>query len=283
MKKYLRDRWIVNIVLLAISIMLVLLVMLDEEPTSEVHTLGSYLNEPINEIRINRQGRQEIHFRLSGDYWQMLNPYQARAETSLVNQILGLVSLEANKVADTQAINLADFGLAPPDMSIHLNQQQIDFGDSQPVNKQRYIELAGQILLIPDRFMMHLKTGSISYIDRHLLPQGSKINSLKIGDSTIDPDGPNNQSTAWQSIKANWVSLAAEDQQAKGIDIRIELQGETAELHYIAEKREADVVLTDMQSRLEYHLPITSYDSLGIVFDNETRVAADDDAPSDNK
>jgi len=268
MKKRFRERWIVNLGLLVMVAVLLSLTLMDkEEPAEVVTTLHDFIPGAITEIRIMRSGKHDIHFQLKEDYWHMLAPYQARAEHSLIKQILSLTTLPASALPDNPTLKPADFGLQQPVVSIQLNQHRISFGDSQPINQQRYLELNKKIMLITDQYMKHLKAGSISYIDRHLVPKGKQLQTLNIADKDIDLTQALDMSPAWQSIKANWISHAADTQAQQGIDVRIGLQGDYDELHYIAEQRGNDIVLTNMQSKLEYHLAITAHDSLGLGFD----------------
>ncbi len=269
MKKFLRDRWMVNLVLVVVIVVLLSLLLLEEEPEPTTETLASYLPDKVNELRILRQGKHEIHFRQADGHWHMLAPYQARAESSLIEQLLSLAALEVQLVANRESINPVNFGLAQPAASIHLNQTTIHFGDEQPVNRQRYIDLDGKVMLIPGRYMMHLKAGSISYIDRQLVPKGHQIQSLTIGGEAIDPDKDSSKLTNWQSMKSNWVSLAADDQQFTGTDIHIIFLNDQPDIHYVAEQSDNDMVLTNTRTRIQHHLPMAGYGSLGINFETE--------------
>ena len=265
MRKYLRNRWILNLGLLVVIVVLLSLSQISEEETPEPPaTLAGNFPEPITDVRILRSGKLDIHFQLLDGYWHMLKPYQARAETSLIEQVLSLTALPAEHVAGLADINSVEFGLHQPAASIALNGKLVRFGHNQPVNQQRYIELDKQVMLIPDRYMMHLKAGSISYIDRHLVPPGSKVQSLQIDEQVIDLQQDQDKLQAWMAIKANWISLAADDYQPQGINIKILLKDIPGAIHYVVDKRDADIVFTDMQSRLEYHMPLTDYESLGI-------------------
>ena len=283
MRKYLRQRWILNLGLLVVIAVLLSLSLIGEEETTPIPlTLADSFAEPVKEIKILRAGKHDIHFQLKDDYWHMLEPYQARADGNLIDQILSITSLPAKKVAPLSDINPVDFGLDQAEASIVLNDKPVRFGNEQPVNQQRYIGLDDQLLLIADQYMMRLKAGSISYIDRHLLPQGSLPVSLVVNDESIDLQQQQDKSRAWQTIKANWISLAADDYLPRGIDIRIKLKGETQEMHYVGEKRDADIVFTNMQSRLEYHMPLTAHASLGITMQPTTAESGEAIPAGDN-
>ena len=179
MNKRLKQRWLVNLgLLLAISLLLALALLQNEPAEKPKITLGHYLPSDINEVRIMRTGKHDIHFELRSNDWHMLTPYQARAEQNLVKQILSMSGLEVSAVIEQSSAPPAKFGLHEPAVSIQLNQQIINFGGSQAIGKRRYVETKNKIMLVPDRLMTQLKIGSVSYIDRHLIPAGTKPESL---------------------------------------------------------------------------------------------------------
>jgi hypothetical protein len=208
----------------------------------------------------------------------MLSPYQGRAEDSLINLILSLSTLEISTLIDKADIDRANFGLQPPAVTIQLNQQYMNFGDGQAINKRRYIELNDKVMLVPDQHLSQLKAGSISYIDRHLIPRGSKLNSLRIDDKQIDLETPDNVTSLWLDAKATWISLAPPTQTQQGISVYLELDNDQV-IHYIAESRESDFVLLSTQQMLEYHLPFDVAESLGLVIAEPDKVS---DTPQEN-
>ena len=273
MQKRFRIRWLVNLVLLIIVGLLISITLLDKPtPIEPAKQLGHFLPEDITEIRILRPGKNDIHFKLIDGYWTMLSPYQSRAETSLINLILSLSTLEISTLIDNTDIDRANFGLQHPVVTIQLNQQRLNFGDGQAINKRRYVETNNKFMLVPDQHLSQLKAGSISYIDRHLIPQGTKLNGLRIDNKQIDLETPDNVISRWLDAKASWISLAPSTQTQQGIDVYLELDNDQV-IHYIAESRESDFVLLSTQQMLEYHLPFVVAESLGLVIAEPDKIS----------
>ena len=265
MQKRFRVRWLVNLALLIIVGLLISITLLDKPaPIEATKHLGDFLHEAITEIRVLRPGKNDIHFKLIDDYWNMLSPYQSRAEDTLIKQILSLSALEVSTLIDNTDIDHANFGLQHPVVTIQLNQHRLNFGDSQAINKRRYIELDDKVMLVPDRHLSQLKAGSVSYIDRHLIPQGTKLNSLRVDNKQVDIETSDNIISLWLDAKATWISLAPTTQTQQGISVYLELDNDQV-IHYIAEHRESDFVLLSTQQMLEYHLPINVAESLGLI------------------
>jgi len=264
MQKRFRVRWLVNLALLVIVGLLIGIALLDRPgPIEATKRLADFLPDAINEIRIQRPGKNDIHFKLVGSYWNMLAPYQTRAEDSLIKQILSVSTLEVSASIDNRDIDRSNFGLQSPVVTIQLNQHHLNFGDSQAINSRRYIELDSKIMLVPDRHVSQFKAGSVSYIDRHLIPQGTQVTDLRINEKQVELDKPDTIGSNWLETKASWISLAPATQARQGTDIYLQLDN-TQTIHYVAENRESDFILLNPQQMLEYHLPFSAAQSLGL-------------------
>jgi|GEM_PF-5350502 len=280
MKKRFRVRWLVNFALLILVVLLIVIAVLDKpEPVEPARQLGDYLPEKITEIRILRTGKNNIQFKLIDESWHMLSPYQARAEDSLIKRILSVSMLEVSGIIDDANIDKRNFGLQPPLVSIQFNQQLLNFGDQHAINKRRYIELENKIMLVPDQHVRQFKAGSVSYIDRHLIPKGMKVKGIHLDNRPVDPGKAENNFSRWLDTKASWISLAADANSAQGVTLDINLEN-GQRLHYLVENRESDIVLLHPEQMLEYHLPTSVAASLGITTPDS---AVNTDTPADRQ
>ena len=263
MQKRFQLRWLLNLGLLLAVIVLVLLAWPDKpQEIKEQKSIASFLPATVEQIRISRPGKKEIHFQLADTNWRMLAPHAIRADNRVVQQLLSIRELAIRNMINKTDIKLADFGLTQPEVRLSFNETEIAFGDVQPVGKQRYILLGDLVMLIEDKHAAQLKASSISYIDRQLIPLGNRISRLVINEKTIDLEQNQELLDRWLEIKAGWLSYAGHDSSV-GLPIEITLADNTR-LHYLADKRDNDVVLINPDNRLEYHLTFTTLDSLGI-------------------
>lgn len=278
MKKRFRDRWLVNFgLLIGVSVLIIILFLGKEAPEPPPETLSTYLPSDISQIEIIRTGREKITFKKEATNWRMLNPYIALADQTRINMLLSMKNLAVSAEFDSKDILLDNFGLKQPTTIIQFNNTRLAFGDSQPVNKQRYIQLGTKVMLIADNLDTQLNTNSISFIDRHLVADGKNIEHIEIaGQSVGDNASPENTSgqvfIQWQTIKANWISMGTENN-TRGINVKITLAGQEQPLVYRAQKRDVDLVLISADSNLEYHLPKRAIETLGLVFPQETKQA----------
>lgn len=280
-----RNRWLLNLGLLISVIALSAILLVSERAEPGKDTLAAFLPDPVNHIKIMRKGRTPIELRKQGAYWKMISPYSIHADNFQIQTLLAFARLEINVLLDTVAINSGKFGLQSPDTTIQFNQIKIMLGDTQPVGRQRYIQIGDKVMLVDDRISTPLNIGSLSMIDRHLIPRGNNIKNIKIGAQspiTPDKDGDSQQIlNQWQTIKANWISLNSNDN-AQGIAIQINLQqGET--LDYIAQLRDTDLVLIRKNPDLEYHLQPTAIELLGLTFPGADSTTVSDSSPDEKQ
>lgn len=279
MNKRQRTRWLLNLALLIIIIGLAAILILDkEEPVSQPR-LSDYLPQHPVQLGIERPAKDRIRFSKATGQWQMLTPYQHAADNNVVERLLSIQNLEIAASFAAQDKVLAEFGLSPSIATVYIDNIAIHFGDTQPVNKKRYILLNHQIMLVDDQHMSQLNTGSVSYLDRHLIPAGKKITSLSIGDSPVALDA--DQREQWQRLKANWLSLANPPQNpadkqapAEHTTPLIVTLDDGTQLNYSAIKRDIDFVLT--RHPFEYHLAHTAIQTLGLdMLDSNPAIAQD--------
>ncbi len=257
------DRWFVNLALFGIAVILLATLLFDSYRKSQGEgTLGNILPSKITQVKIIRPGKQTIEFSRQSDYWEMQSPIQGRADDAVLQRVLSITDLEIVSQLSHDNLKLENFGLQSPQANLIINDTAIGFGDLQPVNKLRYLLIDNAIYLVADQNMSQLNTGSVSYIDRHLVPVGDMVQEIIINGSSIKLT--DSIKTQWQLTKANWISHIneADTTPEAGVKVQIRLQNQSAVIEYLAIKRETALVL--VRNELEYHLGHNSIDALGL-------------------
>lgn len=279
MKRSFQRRWSLNLVLLVVVIALVSLIKLDQgAEQASPQVIAEYLPANIKEIHIDKPGKQAISLKRTNSQWELTAPYQSRADQNMVERLLAISRLEISSIISSQAINLEHAGLEQPLATVVFNDVPIVFGNSQPVGQQRYIRLGDKVMLVGDKHADQLKTASITYVDRQLIPSGSTIKSLRINGKDINLTSENSPLNQWLSTRASWLSHAP-GLPDRSTSIDIILQSNEV-IHYLAEQRENDIVLTNPDNSFEYHLPAHTAQALMIDFTNEDEPAPVSDQPA---
>ena len=113
-------------------------------------------------------------------HWVMREPYDLPADDA---QVARLLSIAASPVRSRRAFSSLDakkIGLDPALISLDLDTVHFDIGTTDAFNGDRYVRIGDTIAMAPDRFSPFLVAAPASELDRHLLPRGSVLTSLKI-------------------------------------------------------------------------------------------------------
>jgi hypothetical protein len=164
--------------------------------------------------------------------------------------------------------DLPKFELDKPKASITLGQVKMVFGGVDPIDLRRYVWVDKTLHLVDDDFSHHISAPATDYVERKLLPEGSKPNALMLPGLKLsqDKDGhwlvdPANPAAAGAS------DLAAAWQTARAIDvtpIKAPVQGDIihidffdhAPIEFVILKREPELILARADWGLQYQLTV---------------------------
>jgi len=166
-----RNRWLVNLLLLILVIVLGALMRHALEQERQVATLTGLSPESIREIAINRSGRATIRLVQDMDGWRMESPYPVAAAAGRIGQLTGIAATEVFRSLP-EGTELAQLGLGEDSLRLTLNGLVLRFGDLDPIAQHRYVAIGDQVHLIGDGFYHHLIASPEDYVDHRLLPAG---------------------------------------------------------------------------------------------------------------
>jgi hypothetical protein len=260
-------RWLLNLVLLGIVAVLVLLVAYEpgkQEPA--VTTLTELERGSIDSISIENKTGGRIRLQKQGDTWTMQEPYALPANRLRVDGLLPLADTRSYSQFKVAATELEKYGLQKPKGSIRLNDIDINFGDTDSVYKRRYVRIGDTVHLIADTFYHQLITDANSFASTELLPPGSKLRSIDLGDLRLDKqddgswqvqpeqtasaDQINRLVQAWQQAAGVYVKNAAATAAIR--DIKLTLVDDTTVEYQVLQGD--DFILRRKDPPLQYHM-----------------------------
>jgi hypothetical protein len=171
----------------------------------------------IDEIRVLRPGGVDLRFYRRGSTWSMTQPVAAPAHRARINALLGLLADQSLARLPVAGLDLSQFGLDRPAVSVELGPHRIEFGDPHPMDEQRYVRLGDTVHLVPDSLYVQLTQNAGFFIDNRLLPSGARPTrirypafSLESGAAGWREQPPAERSTeelrlvagAWQTARA---------------------------------------------------------------------------------
>lgn len=124
-----------------------------QPPTTEIDPpLLKLAPSEVKEIRVIRGKRLVLGLLRDRQGWMLSHPEIARAAPLRVQELLALARAPVRWRATQSPPDLASFGLAEPLLEVSFDQHRIRFGNASTPPGQRYVESAGQLLLIDEAF-----------------------------------------------------------------------------------------------------------------------------------
>ncbi len=277
-----RQRWLLNLVLLSVALMLGLSIFFSIEEPTELPKLIDLEAEQLQSIHIERVDSKPISFKKDTlGFWQMTTPLHLPASRFRIMALLEILSMREYKQLDTSELNLAELKLAPPLATVKFNQLAVAFGDSSPMNdRRRYLLINKKVYLLADTVYDSVNADVLNFVSLSPLGNNPTITELKMPDylmvltegewtftSTFSSDDIDSSQDAikhfienWQQLQAFRVAPYVEDSTQKPIDIRLANQEEV--LHFTVMSSEQDFILGRPEKGVQYQLPVTQVDKL---------------------
>ncbi len=267
-----------NLGLAALLIGLALLAWLrpGERPAEE-HRLITLEPDTIDRIRIARAEQPTIAFERRENQWTLVSPIEMPANEVRIGELLNLAMETSDNVYRARDMDLTKYGLADPTVTVTLNDQIIDFGDINPVNYLRYVQVSNSVYLISD-VMAGLETAEpASYVTPKLLPAGAELQALRLPKLALrrGKDGEWKSTAgklaqsdidalldAWQAAQAYRIGTYEKDQDAGSSAKAVVILANGEQLKFNVTESEAELILSRPESGIQYHLPADAAMSL---------------------
>lgn len=256
--------WLLNLLLLAaVAALGGWVYWLQQRTSAPVATLAQLHADSLDTVIIERE-KDRLVFNKQREQWRMTAPFKARANVYQIQQVMALPGQTSHGQYPIDQINPAEFGLSPPRATVILNQARFSFGDQNPLNFQRYVQVGKTLHLIDDTVFHSLTAPASDWIDRKLLPEG-KITGLELPGWKIllteqgtwqsqpqaSPESLENLVDAWRNARAVQVSPMTDTPPADAKKIHIHLANRTLTLMLL--QGEPDVTMLRPDQGLRYH------------------------------
>ncbi len=232
--------------------------------------------ELVQDVRIELAGKEPMELKRGGDAWHMVTPLQFPADAALMQSLLDGFDLPVGDALPAGRA-LSEFGLDKPLVRITLDGNEYDLGGTQPVSHQRYVLARGQVHLMDDYLFYRVAHDAYWWLDKHLLPPGTRITALQLPHATLTQ----NAKGLWQLAPADAaVSADAiqklvqtwQDAQAMGVaayapakelgEVAVAVVGSPEPLRFQLLSDPDYMVLARPDLKLEYQFDISQADGL---------------------
>lgn len=171
-----RNRWILNLVMLALVAGLVAFLYLRPQSNNDgpaQHEVTALKLVDFNAIKVEFPTQAPTTFTKVDGFWRMTAPYKTRADQLSVQRILSII---AAKTQDKfTADNKEKFGLTNPQLRLKLSGaagvEEFVFGTFNTVTDEQYVAYKDGVYLLPGSYAEAATTQAIEMVDKKPLAQ----------------------------------------------------------------------------------------------------------------
>lgn len=153
---------------------------LDREQPEQHPPLTALDGQAVTHIRIEHPQRPVIELVREGAKWRLSEPVAAPADPFEVASLIGLAAAEVQRSLPVADVDLKELRLDPPQYTISLDDQRLDFGDMEPIQFRRYVRHGEQVALIPDPPAAALDADFSDLIAKDLLPADAQLQRIEL-------------------------------------------------------------------------------------------------------
>jgi hypothetical protein len=169
-----KNRWILNLVMLALVAGLVAFLYLRPQASSDAptqHEVTTLKLADFNAIKVEFPTQAPTAFEKVNGFWRMTAPYKTRADQLSVQRILSIIAAKTqNKFAAT---DMEKFGLTQPQLRLKLSgatgTEEFIFGTFNTVTDEQYVAYKDSVYLLPGSYAEAASTQAIEMIDKNPL------------------------------------------------------------------------------------------------------------------
>jgi hypothetical protein len=232
--------------------------------------LTSLTPAAITSIRIERKAQPAIALKKEASGWRLTEPLQLPANTVVVESLLGLTQAASHAQWVAASLDLEKFKLKSPRIRVRLNDVELGFGDTEPLEGRRYVLAGNTVHLITDGYYPKLIAPPASFVSLALLPGPARLEDIELPGLTLthdaqgwsaqpgaSPDAVNTLVQEWTAAQALQVRpYNAPASQIKLVEtITLRQEGTQPPLRFIIVSRAPELILARPELGVQYHLP----------------------------
>ena len=174
-----KNRWLINIILLLIVISISLFLFLKPTQTKQTKQfeVSTFSLSDFDAVKIDFPSRASVVFKKNNDTWNMLEPIKGRADQFSVQKIISIVATSSSEKLPSN--DLAKYGLDKPIVKLKLIHKGLEeefiFGTYNSVTEEQYLLFKGNVFLISGSYSEAASTQPIELIDKLPLSRAEQI------------------------------------------------------------------------------------------------------------
>lgn len=267
------------------------------EPPADIAPLTDLDSNRVEHIRIVRSDGS-VSLERRGDGWWVSGDMPIPADQTQVNRLLQLTSLKPERSYPDTELDPAKLDLEPPLATLHFDDTELQFGDTDPLDHLRYVRVGDRISLIPDSVQNILQGTRTQFASRKLLPNKDEIVGITLPDlklskpkdgtwliepepERISADAAPKLVNAWTTTSALWVRPYKPSQNSK--PVRIDF-ADGSHIDFELRQNDRETVLARPDLALEYNLTeVSAKELFELEQPEDEKPAASGPAPAEPK
>jgi hypothetical protein len=269
-----------NLALLLLVAILAIIVFYEpgKQPAPVPVRLTQLTPATITHIHIKRISGKDIELvKEANGQWWMHNPYYLPANEFRVQSLLRLAETESLSNHALDQLQPATYGLDQPRAIVTFDRStQISFGNTEPLQQRRYVQIGDQLHTIVDTFYYQAAANPTIYLNHALLPPDANIRKLVLPELQLafkdeqwqrTPLHPEYSADANIELINNWrhaqaLELRTNDIKDARADIEIVLAEQAEPIRFKLLQTEDEISLIRLGMGLQYVIANDTYDSL---------------------
>ena len=279
-----KNRWLLNLVMLALVAGLVAFLYIRPQANSDApvqHEVTTLKLADFNAVKVEFPTQAPTTFEKVAGLWRMTAPYKTRADQLSVQRILSIIAAKTpNKFAAT---DMEKFGLTNPQLRLKISGatgvEEFIFGTFNTVTDEQYVAYKDSVYLLPSNYADAASTQAIELIDKNpLAPTEAKqimgfdyahleqwediALQVDIADGKWKTNAPKSKITqnelnewldySWKQAQAKQVELYIPDRKITYPSFKIKLKDGT-KVHFDKIQESPDLLLARPDEGLLYH------------------------------
>jgi hypothetical protein len=222
----------------------------------------------VTHLVIRPQRGAEIRLDKEQGTWMMRAPIAVHANEFRIDALLGIAQADSHAQFDAGALDLAKFRLDSPATVLRLNDVELAFGDSEPIDNRRYVRNGATVHLINEDYYYRLQSDFPAFVSNQLLPPQARPAQIRLPEFSVTraegqwtlapaqhqpaPDALNLFVDEWRRAQA--VEVDRYDGEASRGEILVSFEGDAAPLRLLLLETGPELVLARADLGLRYHL-----------------------------
>jgi hypothetical protein len=249
-----KSRTFINVALLALAAGLAIVIALSPGEGG-----GGVILEPLSDadpravsrVRLETDAGGTIALQRSEGAWNLVEPIAIAANDFRIDTLLGVLEAPVHARIDADSGQLEQFGLAVPQARIRFDQDEILFGNTEPIHGRRYLLYEGRVALIDDAFFSHLSSSAANYVNPSLLGRDPSPRGIRLSKERAAADDVTDLAEAWRNAQATAVRPFEPSLQWAE---EIVVESADGELRFDVARTKYEIILGRRDLGIQYHL-----------------------------